>query len=238
VRNSPYYGPDLAAIHDLGYADFGDAAGRGLLTLLRRAGVRRGTVVELGCGAGAATRHLVAAGYDVVAIDASPAMLRLARRRARGARFARGNLPAVAIPACDAVVAVGEVLNYMHGRDAFPRVFRRVADALRPGGLFVFDVRRPGRGGQTIHGRTGRDWAVISATTERGGTLVRAITSFRRARHGYRRRDETHRLTLLAPAALARLLRRVGFVARVGSAYGGVSVPPTHAVVIARKRTG
>ncbi len=238
VPASRYYGPDLAAIHDAGYADFGRTAGRGVVELLRQAGIRRGTVVELGCGAGAATRHLVAAGHDVLAIDASPAMLRLARRRVPGARFARGRLPAVALPPCDAVVAIGEVVNYMAGRTPFAHLFRRVAAALVPGGLFVFDVRRPGGGApQTVHGRVARDWAVLSIATEdrARGTLVRAITSFRRTRRGHRRRDETHRLTLLPAAELARQLRRAGFAVRVARGYGGTSVPSTHAVVIARK---
>src|SRR4051812_39968572 len=99
-----YYGDDLAFIHDAGYADFARAAAPGLLALLARAGVVRGRIVELGCGAGAATRALVGAGYDVIAIDASAAMLRLARRNEAGARFVRGRLPAVTIPRCDAVV--------------------------------------------------------------------------------------------------------------------------------------
>ena len=80
MRAAHYYGPDLAFIHDAGYSDFGGTAARGLVRLLRAAGIRRGRIVELGCGAGAATRRLVAAGHEVLAIDASPAMLRLARR--------------------------------------------------------------------------------------------------------------------------------------------------------------
>jgi len=239
MRGASYYGPDLASIHDAGYSDFGRAAARGVVDVLRRAGIRRGRIVELGCGAGAATRELVAAGYDVLAIDASPAMLRLARRQVHGARFARGRLPAVTIPSCDAVVAIGEVLSYMQGRAAFAPLFRRVACALRSGGVFAFDVRQPARRAtQTVHGRVAADWAVLSIATETRGTLVRRITSFRRTRRGYRRRDETHRLTLLPATELARRLRRAGFVVRVAGAYGRVCVPATHAVVIARKLAG
>jgi SAM-dependent methyltransferase len=234
----PYYDQDLAFIHDAGYGDFARAAAPGLVSLLRRAGVERGTVVELGCGSGAATRALVAAGHDVLAIDASPAMLRLARRRVAGARFARGRLPGVTIPPCDAVVAVGEVVNYMAGPAAFERLFRRVVRALRPGGLFVFDVKEPGRGASTMaHGRVGRDWAVISRSTEdrAGGTLTRAITSFRRVGRGYRRRDETHQLTLLSTRELTRRLRAAGFLVRVAHGYGRARLPPGLTVLVARR---
>jgi len=105
------YGPDLAFVHDAGYSDFARGAAPGLLALLRRAGISRGFVVELGCGSGAATRALVAAGHRVLGLDASRHMVRLARRHVPGARFAIGRLPAASMPACDAVVAVGDVLT-------------------------------------------------------------------------------------------------------------------------------
>ncbi len=246
--NAPYEA-DLAFIHDAGYSEFARAAAPGLVALLRRSGIIRGTIVELGCGAGAATRALLTAGHTVLAIDASPAMLRLARRNVPGARFVLGELPAVTIPPCDAVVAVGEVLNYMRGRSAFDRLFRRVFRALRPGGLFVFDVREPGLldsqrhrvadGTAVVHARLGREWAVISTSRQdrvdrARGTLTRAIVSFRRVGRGYRRRDETHRLTLLPPAELARHLRATGFHVRGARGYGGGRLPPGFAVVIAR----
>ena len=72
-----YYQRDLALIHDRGYGLHGDRCAPGILDLL--APVRDGVVVELGCGSGALTRHLLAAGLHVVATDASPDMLSLAR---------------------------------------------------------------------------------------------------------------------------------------------------------------
>src|SRR5688572_4924580 len=89
------YGRDLAFVHDAGYVRFAHGASRGIASILRRAGIRGGLVVELGCGSGGATRGLLAAGHRVLGIDASPAMLALARKRAPRARFVRGRLPAV-----------------------------------------------------------------------------------------------------------------------------------------------
>ena len=43
---------------------------------------RDGLVVELGCGSGHLTRHLLESAHRVIATDASPAMLALARRQA------------------------------------------------------------------------------------------------------------------------------------------------------------
>lgn len=52
-------------------------------------------VLELGCGTGLVTRHLVATGADVTAVDGSSAMLDRARRRAPKARFDLADLAQV-----------------------------------------------------------------------------------------------------------------------------------------------
>ena len=72
-----YYQPDLALIHDRGYGFHGERCAPGIIDLL--APVRDGLVLELGCGSGALTSHLLAAGLRVTATDASPDMLTLAK---------------------------------------------------------------------------------------------------------------------------------------------------------------
>ena len=213
------YGKDLSFVHDAGFGDFARNAVPALIARLRAAGVRRGArVVELGCGSGAATRTLVRAGYDVLGIDISADMIRLARKSVPKARFAIGRLPAAKIPPCDAVVAVGEVLNYMSGRAAFDELFRRVAAAVRPGGLFLFDAKLPGGpSGPVTRGRFARDWAVLATATEdKHGRLTREIVSFRKTGSTYRRSDEIHRLTLLSAPDLSKRLRAAGFSVRRG----------------------
>ena len=65
-----YYQRDLAFIHDQGYGLHADRCAPGILDLLTPA--RGGLVLELGCGSGALTRHLLAAGLrpgGVLAVD-------------------------------------------------------------------------------------------------------------------------------------------------------------------------
>jgi len=76
-----YYERDLAFIHDRGYGLHADRCAPGILELL--SGVGDGLVLEFGCGSGALTRHLLAAGLRVVATDASPDMIALAPLLAR-----------------------------------------------------------------------------------------------------------------------------------------------------------
>jgi hypothetical protein len=83
----PYYERDLAFIHDRGYGLHGDRCAPGILGLL--APVRGGLVLELGCGSGALTRHLLAAGLRVVATDAGHGV-----QASVGTSFGDAELPA------------------------------------------------------------------------------------------------------------------------------------------------
>lgn len=85
----PYYRADLALVHHLGFGFHADDCAPGVLELLAPVRERDGLVVELGCGSGLLTRYLVDAGHRVIATDASPAMLDLARAYATGAQEIR-----------------------------------------------------------------------------------------------------------------------------------------------------
>lgn len=105
--NHPYYRRDLALVHHLGFGFHADECAPGILELLRPIGERDGLVVELGCGSGLLTRYLIEAGHHVLATDASPAMLELARGYVADADEIRSLvLPDDPIPVADAVVSV------------------------------------------------------------------------------------------------------------------------------------
>ena len=79
--NEPYYRRDLALVHHLGFSFHAEATAPGVIALLEDVRRRNGLVLEIGCGSGLLTRKLVDAGFRVLATDASPAMLDLARER-------------------------------------------------------------------------------------------------------------------------------------------------------------
>src|SRR6185503_15537640 len=117
------YGEDLAFVHDAGFSTFAARAGEAVLALFRRERVPKGLVVDVGCGSGVFARLLLDAGWDVLGIDLSPAMVRLARKRAPRARFRVGSFVDAQIPPCAAVTAMGECLGYLLD----PRASRRLA---------------------------------------------------------------------------------------------------------------
>ena len=131
---TPYYRADLARIHHLGFGFHADACAPGILALLEPVRERDGLVIELGCGSGLLTKYLVDAGHRVIATDASPAMLDLAREHAAGAQEIRLlTLPDDPIPSADAIVSVGHVLSYLPSADAIDQALVAIARALRPG---------------------------------------------------------------------------------------------------------
>lgn len=236
------YGADLAVIHDAGFGAFARAAAPAIVALLRRRGLGRGArVVEFGCGSGIGTRILSRAGFDVVGIDRSSAMIALARRRAPLARFVRGSFVDAAIPPCDAIVAIGEVFNYVidprHGAGGLARLFRRCRAALRGGGVLVFDalVVDRSRAAAAEFGRTGKDWAIVGRrTVDRGGRrLVREMTTFRRLPNGaWRRGHETISAAIFEAAAVERALAAAGFRGERCRGYGRKALSRGHAVFV------
>jgi SAM-dependent methyltransferase len=238
-----FYREDLAYIHDTGHADFARRSAPGILEILRENGIPDGLVVDLGCGSGLWARELLRAGYRVLGIDISEAMVEIAREKAPGAKFRVGSLFGTEIPSCDAVTAVSEVLNYLFDSEnegrGLERVFGRVYESVRPGGVFVFDVLGPGQvpGGASKTFSEGRDWAVLSEKVEdrERGTMERRIVSFRKVGEHYRRDGEVHRVRLYGPEEVEDGLCRVGFEVTTLGAYGDYPLAENHAAFVARR---
>jgi len=245
-KKSHSYSDDLAYVHDNGFTVFARTAGRELLRIFRRHGIRDGLVVDIGCGTGVLAEILVAAGYRVLGIDISPSMLKLARKRAPTATFGLGSLFDSPLPKCDAITCTGECLNYLFDSSntlsRLDKLFTRAYEALRPGGVFVFDVLES-LGAGTRSGmvfRTGTDWVVLVNKIEDRSrhTLTREITTFRRVGSLYRRSDEIHAAKIFQKGQFPEMLRRLGFIVRVQRGYGAKTVAPGHVVVLARRSAG
>jgi SAM-dependent methyltransferase len=222
------YGADLAWIHHAGFSDFAESAAPGLLELLWKHGVHAGRVVEIGCGTGILARELTRAGFDVMGFDVSPEMIAIARRTAPSAHFAVASFDAVAIPDCEAVVSMGEVLN--HGTLAGVRALIAEAAQAR---MVVFDIAErdayPPYDERRIEGD---DWSVIVVKESDGATLTRRVLTFRAAGDSMRRSEEVHRLELYDRAEITALLREHGFRVARRRSYGAYRLPKGHAVYV------
>lgn len=232
------YGPDLAEIHIAGYELHWRSAASTVLEWLQQAGIDQGLIVDLGCGGGGWLAQLSGEGYDTCGIDVSPNMIARAKQLSPQSRLICGSCAEVSIPECDAITSIGEPLNYLGSESLIRRTIGNVYRALRPGGLFVFDVREPASGPvePVNHIRTDEDWVCCSLNEEHGNQLTRQITSFRRIKGDqYRRDQETHRLRLVPREKMLDWLRTAGFRVRRRRSYGEYRPPPRLAIYVCRK---
>ena len=106
------------------------------------------SVVDLGCGTGSLTMELARRGYSVTGVDLSADMLTVAMDKCAELDempllLCQDMSKLTLLEPADAVVCCLDSLNYVTDPRAVQRTFKRVFANLRPGGLFVFDIRTP-----------------------------------------------------------------------------------------------
>ena len=234
------YREDLANIHITGYDFHWRGAADAVLQWLNEIGIEQGTVVDLGCGGGQWLQLLTSKGYQAYGVDVSSSMIKAAKRNAPQAKLIQGSFADTALPACDAVTAMGEPLNYLNSGPAFRRTLRHVFEALQPGGLLIFDARHPATSDvDPVHSvRSNRDWFCHCRTEEnhRTGSMTRYITTFKRnGKNSFRRQEEIHRLKVFSRAVVSDWLRKTGFRVKTRRSYGEYQLSKNQSVFICRK---
>jgi SAM-dependent methyltransferase len=149
----------LSAVYDLlmagvDYEEWGDYVSA---LVDRHGGVPVRRALDLACGTGNTTLSLARRGYQVTGLDLSAEMLVVAGEKARQkslpVAFLQADMRSFALPEpVGLAVAFQDGLNYLLSAADFRRALQCVADALLPGGLFIFDINRveklPVSGGQ------------------------------------------------------------------------------------------
>jgi SAM-dependent methyltransferase len=239
----PYYRHDLALVHHRGFSFHAALCAPGIIELLSPVRARQGLVLELGCGSGLLTKELVAAGYRVIATDASPAMLEIARDLVGDTveELRQLTLPDDRLPEADAIVAIGHPLNYLPDAGAIDRALVAIAEAVRPDGLVAFDVCDLewglARRDAPNLGRTGPDWAIITEfSVPAPDRFVCDMTTFLPNGDGSWRRDsEHHENVLVDTARIPELLGRHGIDASTRGSFGTETLPAGLKVVIGHR---
>lgn len=98
-------------------------------------------ILDLCCGTGQLAQQLKTLGYRVTGIDGSSEMLGYARENAPGVEFLQADARTFQLPhKYHAVISVFDSLNHIMSTRELKSVFVRAYEALRSGGLFMFDL--------------------------------------------------------------------------------------------------
>ena len=241
MPNAPYYRADLARIHHEGFGFHADAVAPGILELLEPIRLRDGLVLEVGCGSGLLTKHLVDAGHRVLATDASPAMIELAREYVPATEIEQLRLPDDPVPDADAIVSVGHPLSYLDDEEHLGRALVALAGALRLDGVLAFDLCDfewgDARRAAPPQVWSGDDWVLITRTSVPQRRIFRRdMITFVRTGDVWRRDDETHDNVLVDTGRIPTLLAQLGIDAEVRPSFGDETLPTGLVAIVGHRR--
>lgn len=190
--------------------------------LFARAGISPQLVLDLACGTGAMSIRLAAAGYEVIAADASSQMLSIASARPVPEnaiapiylcqRMERLDLYGT----IDAAVCCLDGVGYVTKPETLARAFSRVRLFLNPGGVFIFDVNSAYRlrhlDEQAFTRECERAFCVYQADySEKTKLLTYTLDLFEQEGRLYRRSTEYHRERAYEAQELTSMLLSAGF---------------------------
>jgi SAM-dependent methyltransferase len=141
----------LAHIYDwAGSLEFAESIWRRDQELLKQHCIQPSAkILDLACGTGNLSLLLAQAGYDVLGLDVAPAMLEEARRKQMEQdpqgrfklRFVQDDMRYFLLnESVDAILCHYDSLNHLSNESELRGAFAQAAQALKPGGLFLFDL--------------------------------------------------------------------------------------------------
>lgn len=113
--------------------------------ILKKFKHRPSRILDLACGTGTCAISLSKKGYEVVGIDNSEAMLRIARQKTElenlRIEYIRQNMEDFFLPEkVDTIICLFDSLNYILEEEKMLDACRCAFDVLTPGGFFIFDM--------------------------------------------------------------------------------------------------
>jgi SAM-dependent methyltransferase len=113
-----------------------------LLPELERHGLRKGRLLDIGCGTGRAFEPMLRRGWEILGCDLTPGMLAEARRKFGDAvPLEVADIRALPVfGEFELVWALNDVINYLVGDGDLERALAGMRANLAPGGLVLFDA--------------------------------------------------------------------------------------------------
>lgn len=127
------------------YPEYSKRMAELLPAVLEHFGAKPEAILDIACGEGTFAVEMAKKGYFVVGIDKSLSMLELAREKAKREQVSvdfrlRDMAHMTFEESFDLATCWFDSLNYLWALSELERTFKGVYRALRPGGLFIFDI--------------------------------------------------------------------------------------------------
>jgi len=187
--------------------------------LLFRDNIRDKEIFDLACGTGECLRIWAEKGFLVKGLDASPGMLNVAREKLKDqAGLSLGDMRnfrlAENVPI---ITCLYDSLNYLLTEDELSSCFRSVYGALKPAGIFVFDMNtifclESQWDNQTIVRENSHVYSIWRNTWDESKSIsTLRVTLFVKQSEGYAKNEEVHQERGYAVEAIRGLLEKAGF---------------------------
>lgn len=205
--------------------------------ILQRFDYHPRTVLDLACGTGNTTLPLARRGYHVMGLDLSPAMVHIARNKARSqgltVNFLTGDMRSFRLEKpVDLITCFHDGLNYLPSYGDLERTFHQVRNNLTPGGMFVCDLNTIRWLASTTPEVTVVDesdftliWQSCYQTADFSWEIQ--LTAFVREGEYYYKITENHREYGYAPEDVHRALQAAGLIHL--ASFDAFSFAPIHA---------
>ena len=183
-------------------------------------------VLELGCGTGNMTERLSLDGFRMTGIDLSEDMLEQAREKQderSDIKYILADIRDIALPdKQDLVVSVGDTMNYLLTVNDLSLAMRSAYENLKPGGLFMFDLKtefffETEYDGRTFWGKADGIPYVWTNTYDKEKHIHEYHLTFRDGKFRNVKIEERHYQRTYTAKEIAEAAKRAGFIH--GAAY-------------------
>ncbi len=178
------------------------------------------TGLDVGCGGGWFTRAFQRCGYRMTGLDVSAEMLDHAQKTAleEGIRseYLLGDITKIKLPKrFDFVTAINDCINYIP-KNKLNAAFKNVGEALKKGGVFLFDISSERKFREkianTVSADDREDVTYLNFSREETDGVTMDVTLFvKRPDGAFDRLDETHRQYIYTEEEINFALKKNGF---------------------------
>lgn len=190
--------------------------------ILRLTGEKVETIADLGCGTGEITLKMAEAGYNLYGVDYSADMLAVAAEKSFqknvNIQWINQDIRELSgLSNIDLAISYCDVINYITKIEEVKNTFQNVAQILRPGGLFIFDVHSMYHVEQNLTNKTfadvGEDYSYIwfCDPGDEQGEMFHHLTFFTLVGEKYERFVELHHQQTYPVHKYEQLLLETGF---------------------------